>query len=141
MNIEIVLEGKLKESYFKSGVDEYKKRISGYLDIKVLEVSSTDDFIQNVKKNDFVVTLEIEGKQLDSVQFADKLKEIENDGFYNKIIFLIGGSNGLSDNVKSKSNFGFSMSKLTFLHQEAVLILIEQIYRSIRILKNEPYHK
>ena len=85
--------------------------------------------------------MEIEGKQLSSEEFARKIKDIEQDGFYNEIIFLIGGAEGLDKEVRSLANFSFSMSKMTFLHQEAVLILIEQIYRAFKILNNEPYHK
>lgn len=141
MNIIVALEGKLKENCFKIGVEEFKKRLTGYIDLKVVEVSSMDDFVQNLKSTDYKISLEIEGKMLDSVQFANKIREIELDGFYNKIVFLIGGSDGLSDYVKQKADFKFSMSKLTFLHQEATMILVEQIYRAIKILKNEPYHK
>ena len=141
MNIVVVLEGKLKEKYFKLGVDEFKKRLTGYLDLKVLEVDSMDEYIKTLKNNDYKITMEIEGKELSSIEFAQKIKDIENDGFYNKIVFLIGGSEGLSNEVKSISDFKFSMSKLTFLHQEAALILVEQIYRAIKILKNETYHK
>ena len=141
MNIEIILEGKLKESCFKTGFDEFKKRLTGYIDLKLVEVSDMNQFIETTKKQDYIITLEIEGKMLTSPEFAEKIRQIETDGFYNKILFLIGGSEGLSDYVKQKSNFKFSMSKLTFLHQEACLILIEQIYRAFKILKNEPYHK
>lgn len=141
MNIIVALEGKLKENCFKIGVEEFKKRLTGYIDLKVVEVSSMDDFVENLKSTDYKISLEIEGKMLDSVQFANKIREIELDGFYNKIVFLIGGSDGLSDYVKQKADFKFSMSKLTFLHQEATMILVEQIYRAIKILKNEPYHK
>ncbi len=141
MNIDVVLEGKLKESCFKTGADEFKKRLNGYITLKIIEVQSVDDFIKSIKQNDFVITLEIEGTPLTSVEFAQKLREIELEGYYNKVVFLIGGSNGLSDKAKEKSDFKFSMSKLTFLHQEACMILIEQIYRAVKILKNEPYHK
>ena len=141
MNIQIVLEGKLKESFYKEGVEEYKKRLLGYFDVKIIEVSSMDDYVKNLKNNEYKITMEIEGKELSSLQFADKIREIENDGFYNKIVFLIGGSDGLTDEVKRISNFKLSMSKMTFLHQEAVLILIEQIYRAAKILKGETYHK
>ena len=85
--------------------------------------------------------MEIEGKNLSSEEFAKKLDDIEKDGYYNEILFLIGGAYGLDNEVRKKSNFKFSMSKLTFLHQEAVLILMEQIYRAYKILNNEPYHK
>ncbi len=138
MNIKIILEAKLKESYFKSGVFEYQKRLLGK--VEVVEVASISDYIKN-KQNSFKITLEIEGKQLTSEDFASKIREIENDGYYNEILFLIGGAYGLEKDVRNRSDFKFSLSKLTFLHQEAVLILIEQIYRAYKILNNEPYHK
>ena len=142
MNIKIVLEGKIKEPYFKLGVEEFKKRLTGYTSLKIVETSSIADFLKNsVKLNSYIITLEIEGETLSSPEFAQKIKEIETDGAYNEIIFLIGGSGGLVREVRDKSNFKFSMSKLTFLHQEAVMILIEQIYRAYKILNNEKYHK
>lgn len=142
MNIKIILEGKIKEPYFKLGVEEFKKRLTGYTSLKIVETSSIADFLKNsVKLNSYIITLEIEGETLSSPEFAQKIKEIETDGAYNEIIFLIGGSDGLVREVRDKSNFKFSMSKLTFLHQEAVMILIEQIYRAYKILNNEKYHK
>ena len=138
MNTKIVLEAKLKESYFKQGVFEYQKRLLGR--VEIVEVNSIKEYIKN-KQNAFLITMEIEGKQLSSEEFANKLQVIEQDGYYNEILFLIGGAYGLEQDVRNKSNFKFSMSKLTFLHQEAVLILIEQIYRAYKILNNEPYHK
>ncbi len=137
MNIKIVLEGKIKEPYFKLGVDEFKKRLLNK--VEVLEVNNIFEFLKNRTKS-YIITLEIEGKALSSVEFAQKLRQIENNG-ENEILFLIGGAQGLDEKVRNMSDFKFSMSKLTFLHQEAVLILIEQIYRSYRILNNEPYHK
>ena len=138
MNIKIILEAKLKESFYKEGVFEYQKRLLGR--VNVIEVQNIEEYIKN-KQNAYIITLEIEGKELSSVDFANKLKDIENDGYYNEILFLIGGAEGLNENVKKKSNFKLSMSKMTFLHQEAVLILIEQIYRAYKILNNEPYQK
>ena len=138
MNIKIILEAKLKESFYKEGVFEYQKRLLGR--VNVIEVQNIEEYIKN-KQNVYIITLEIEGKELSSVDFANKLKNIENEGYYNEILFLIGGAEGLNENVKKKSNFKLSMSKMTFLHQEAVLILIEQIYRAYKILNNEPYHK
>ena len=138
MNIKIVLEGKLREKFYKEGVLEYQKRLLNR--VEIVEISSIEEYIKN-KNQSYLIALVIEGKELTSIDFANKLKEIELDGFYNEIIFLIGGSEGLSKDVKEISNFKFSMSKLTFLHQEAVLILIEQIYRAYKILNNEPYHK
>ena len=138
MNIKVVLEGKLKESFYQKGALEYQKRLLGR--VNIVEVNNIEEYIKN-KQNAFIITMEIEGKQLSSVEFAHKLREIEQDGYHNEIIFLIGGSDGLEQSVRNKSNFKFSMSKLTFLHQEAVLILMEQIYRAYKILNNEPYHK
>ena len=138
MNIKVVLEGKLKESFYHEGALEYQKRLLGR--VEIVEISNIEEYIKN-KQNAFIVTMEIEGKQLSSVEFAKKIREIETDGYYNEILFLIGGADGLVQNVRNKSNFKFSMSKLTFLHQEAVLILMEQIYRAYKILNNEPYHK
>lgn len=142
MNIKVILEGKIKEPYFKLGIDEFKKRLTGYTSLKIIETNSIAEFIKtNLKQNSYLITLEIEGKQLSSPEFAQKIKETETDGSYNEIIFAIGGSIGLPDEVKQKSNFKFSMSKLTFLHQEACFILMEQIYRAYKILNNETYHK
>lgn len=138
MNIKVVLEAKLKESFYKQGAFEYQKRLLNK--VETVEVENIFQYIQN-KQNAFLITLEIEGKQLSSEQFASKLREIETDGYYNEILFLIGGAYGLDEKVRQKSNFKFSLSKLTFLHQEAVLILMEQIYRAYKILNNEPYHK
>ena len=146
MNIKIVLEGKIKEPYFKLGIEEFKKRLTGYTSLKIIETGSISVFIKTLVKadtkiNSYVITLEIEGSPLSSPEFAQKIKNIETDGSYNEIIFLIGGSDGLPSNAKQISNFKFSMSKLTFLHQEAVFILIEQIYRAYKILNGETYHK
>ena len=138
MNIKIILEGKIKEPYFKLGIEEFKKRL--LKKVEVLEVSNIFEYIKN-KTGAYIVTLEIEGKMLSSEEFARKLREIETSGITNEILFLIGGAEGLSKEVRNLSDFKFSMSKMTFLHQEATFILIEQIYRAFRILNNEPYHK
>ena len=138
MNIKIILEGKIKEPYFKSGVEEFKKRLLNK--VEVLEVSDIFEFLKN-KSGAYIITLEIDGKMLSSIEFARKLREIETSGEANEILFLIGGAEGLSKEVRDLSDFKFSMSKLTFLHQEATFILIEQIYRAHKILNNEPYHK
>ncbi len=141
MNIKILLTGKIKEPYFKLGIEEFKKRL--FNAVEIVELPSDTKMLEYVKgrPSSYIITMEIEGQMLSSVQFAAKLKEIEQEGIYNEILFLIGGSEGLSEYVKTMAHFKFSMSKLTFLHQEAVLILIEQIYRAYRILNNEPYHK
>ncbi len=141
MNIKIILEGKLKESFYKNGVKEYQKRLLNK--VKVIEVDNIEQYLKTIKtrQQSFIVTLEIEGQELNSIEFAHKLRQIELGENVNEILFLIGGAEGLSENLRKNSDFKFSMSKLTFLHQEAVLILIEQIYRAYKILNNEPYHK
>ena len=138
MNIKIILEGKIKEPYFKLGIDEFKKRLLNK--VEVLEISNISEFLKN-KSGAYIVTLEIEGKMLSSKEFAQKLRKIETSGIANEILFLIGGAEGLSKEVRDLSDFKLSMSKMTFLHQEATFILIEQIYRAYKILNNEPYHK
>ncbi len=138
MNIKIVLEAKLKESFYLAGFKEYQKRL--YNKVQLIEVESINDYLQN-KKQAFIISLEIEGIMFTSEKFAYKLREIEQDGFYSEILFLIGGAYGLSEQVRKKSNLKLSLSKMTFLHQEAVLVLAEQIYRAYKILNNEPYHK
>ena len=138
MNIKIILEGKIKEPYFKLGIEEFKKRLLNK--VEVLEVFNISEFLKN-KSGAYIVTLEIEGKMLSSKEFAQKLREIETSGIANEILFLIGGAEGLSKEVRDLSDFKLSMSKMTFLHQEATFILIEQIYRAYKILNNEPYHK
>lgn len=138
MNIKILLDGKIKEPCFKLGIDEFKKRL--FNSVEVIETSNIASYIKE-RKNSYIIAMEIEGKMLSSTEFATKLKEIEQDCYYNEILFLIGGAEGLCPEAKALADFKFSMSKLTFLHQEAVLILIEQIYRAHRILNNEPYHK
>ncbi len=141
MNIKILLTGKIKEPYFKLGVDEFKKRLFNI--VEVVEFPSDIKMLEYVDKSaaPYIIAMEIEGKMLSSVEFAQKLREVEQEGRSNEILFLIGGSEGLSNELKARAHFKFSMSKLTFLHQEAAFILIEQIYRAYRILNNEPYHK
>ena len=98
-----------------------------------------EEYIKN-KQNAFIITMEIEGKQLSSEDFANKITELTNDGIQ-EIVFVIGSSCGIGKNVSNRANFKMSMSKMTFLHQFARLILVEQIYRAFKILKNETYHK
>ena len=96
--------------------------------------------MKKIDSKDFIVTMEIEGKQLSSVDFAQKIKEISNDGV-NEIVFVIGGANGLDKSVKERADFKLSFSKMTFPHQLARVMLAEQIYRAFKIINNENYHK
>ncbi|TFD99508.1 23S rRNA (pseudouridine(1915)-N(3))-methyltransferase RlmH [Jeotgalibacillus sp. R-1-5s-1] len=159
MKISIITVGKLKEKYLKQGIAEYTKRLSAYATIDLIEVpdekapenlSEADVTIVKQKEGErilakiapdtHVITLEIDGKQLTSEQLAKELDQLATYG-KSKIAFIIGGSLGLSDEVKQRSNYALSFSKMTFPHQLMKLVLLEQIYRSFRIVRNEPYHK
>ena len=147
MRIHIVCIGKLKERYWTDAVAEYSKRLSRYCDIEILQLkeskladkaSPADEqnviyeegqtILKNIKDNSYVITLEIKGKELSSEELSD-------------ITFVIGGSLGLSREVSQRADFKLSFSKMTFPHQMMRVILMEQIYRSFKILKNETYHK
>lgn len=149
MNFKIVSVGNLKEDYLKKGVAEYQKRISGYGKLELIEIPEsprnnvTEEgalILRRLKDDDFVIALAIDGRQHDSIELANYLEDI----FTYKsscITFIIGGSNGLDVTVLKRANFKLSFSKVTFPHQLMKLILVEQIYRSIKIIKNEQYHK
>ena len=150
--IKIVCVGKIKEKYFKDAINEYIKRIGKYTKLEIIEINDLDrlninDILQkegeailkHIKDRDYVVTLEIEGIKMNSIELASK---IDNMFFKNSnITFVIGGSYGLSDEVKNRSNFKLSFSDFTFPHQLFRVILLEQIYRSFKINNNESYHK
>ena len=150
--IKIVTVGSLKEKYLKDAQEEYIKRLKKYTNIEIIELkdeSFNDDkktkevegnkILKNIKNKDYVITLEIEGKELSSIELANKLDNIYLTN--SDITFIIGGSLGLSEKVKERSNYKLSFSKLTFPHQLFRIILLEQIYRSCKINNNESYHK
>ena len=156
MKIKIIALGKLKEDFLRKGIDEFLKRLTPYASVEIIELPAIeikDDnltekilkeegekILSHIKKEAFVITLEIKGTQLSSEDFASKIEEVTNYG-YNELIFVIGSSCGLSKIVSDRANFKLSISKMTFLHQFIRLILIEQIYRAFKILKRESYHK
>lgn len=156
MNIKIIALGKLKEKFLKDGIDEFLKRLTPYANTEIIELSPVEIKDENlieraldeegekilsyIKPQSYVITLEIEGKQLSSPDFAKKINDLTNDGI-SEIVFIIGSSHGLSKNVSNRANFKLSFSKMTFLHQFARLILVEQIYRAFKIIRNESYHK
>ncbi|TKH11625.1 23S rRNA (pseudouridine(1915)-N(3))-methyltransferase RlmH [Peribacillus simplex] len=159
MKITIITVGKLKEKYLKQGIAEYTKRLSAYANIELVEVPdekapenlSTADMdivkqkegeriLAKVSPDTYVITLEINGKQLTSEQLATHMDQLATYG-KSKIAFIIGGSLGLGNEVLSRSDFALSFSKMTFPHQLMKLVLVEQIYRAFRINRNEPYHK
>lgn len=142
--IKIICVGKLKEKYLVDACIEYSKRISKYTKIEIIELKDSniieekDNILKHINK-DYIITLEIEGKMLDSISLSKKIDNI----FLNNpnITFIIGGSLGLHEDIKKISNFKLSFSKLTFPHQLFRVMLLEQIYRSFKILNNETYHK
>lgn len=159
MKITILCVGKIKEKYFIDAIKEYSKRLSKYVNLEIIEVSDekTPDnasetvekqikekegerLLKYIKDNQYVITLEIAGKQLDSVELSNHINKLGIDGKSN-ICFVIGGSLGLDDRIKKRADFKLSFSKMTFPHQLMRVVLLEQIYRAYRIIHNEPYHK
>ena len=159
MKITIITVGKIKEKYLKDAIAEYTKRLSKYCKLEIVEVADektpdnasevveeqirskeAERILKYVKEDAYVVTLEINGKQLTSEELADKVEKLGVQGT-SHIIFIIGGSIGLGKEVLAKSNYALSFSKMTFPHQLMRVILLEQIYRSYRIINGEPYHK
>lgn len=140
MNINIIAVGKIREKYISLGIDEFMKRLAPYSPVKVIEVDSEDKILSRIKGNPYIIVLEINGKSLSSEEFAEKLREISLSGV-NEAVFIIGGAEGLPQEVKNAANLLLSFSKMTFPHQLMRLILLEQIYRAFRILNREPYHK
>ena len=150
--IKIICVGKIKEKYLCDAIDEYKKRLSKYTKLEIIEVTDINSLDVNVILNkegkliekhindkDYVITLEIEGNMLNSIELSNKINTIFNTN--SNIVFIIGGSYGLSPVIKQRSNYSLSFSKLTFPHQLFRVNLLEQIYRSFKILNNESYHK
>ena len=156
MNIKIIALGKIKEKFLKEGIDEFMKRLTPYASVEILELSPIEikdenltqkvldqegeKILAHIKPQSFVITMEIKGKILSSEEFAQKIEDLTNDGV-SEIVFVIGSSCGISPNVSARANFKMSMSKMTFLHQFARLLLVEQIYRAFKIIKGETYHK
>lgn len=142
--IKIICVGKLKEQYLKDAVIEYSKRISKYTKLEIIELkdSNINDEKQEILKHinkDYIITLEIEGNSISSVDLA---KKIDNTLITSpNICFIIGGSDGLHEDIKKISDYKLSFSNLTFPHQLFRVMLLEQIYRSFKILNNETYHK
>lgn len=156
MKIKIIALGKVKEKFLKEGICEFLKRLTPYVNIEIIEINPIEikdenltekilhlegeKILAQIKPEMFVITLEIEGENMSSEKFAYKLEDIFNQG-HNEIAFIIGSSCGLSKIVSDRANYKLSLSKMTFLHNFARLILLEQIYRAFKILKGETYHK
>lgn len=159
MKMTIIAVGKIKERFYTEALSEYSKRLSKYVKLEVLEVADekTPDqasereeaqildkegqrILSKIPQNAYVVALAIEGKMLTSEGLSEKLAELGLRGD-SHVAFVIGGSLGLAPSVMERADFKLSFSKMTFPHQLMRVILLEQIYRAMRIMRNEPYHK
>lgn len=159
MKITLITVGKIKEKYLKDAIAEYSKRLSKYCKLEIVEVAdekTPDQVSENVerqirqkegerilryvKDDAYVFTLEIGGTMLDSVAFAKKIETLGIQG-KSHLIFIIGGSIGLGEEVLRRSDYALSFSKMTFPHQLMRVILLEQVYRGYRIIEGAPYHK
>ena len=150
--IKLITVGTIKEKYLKDAIDEYTKRIKKYTNIELIEVKDeglveetkaisleAEKIKKHLNSKDYIITMEIEGKQITSKEFAEKLNQIQIEN--SNIVFIIGGSYGLSNELKQMAKYHLSFSKLTFPHQLFRVLLLEQIYRCYKILNNESYHK
>lgn len=143
--IKIICVGKIKEKYLKEGIEDYSKRIKKYHKIELIELNDSNmeeeakEIIKYINPKDYVITLEIEGNIVSSEQLSQMIDKTFIT--HPNIVFIIGGSDGISNSIKNISNYKLSFSKLTFPHQLFRIILLEQIYRSFKIMNNETYHK
>ncbi len=156
MNISIISVGKIKEKFMADAIAEFLKRLTPFAGIKIIEIQAEklrneydekrareiegERILSLLNKEDFNIGLFIEGRQLSSVEFSEKIKELTNSGI-TKINFIIGGATGLDEKVEQAVDYKLSFSKMTFTHQLMRIILLEQIYRAFKIINNEPYHK
>lgn len=158
MKITLITVGKIKEKYLKDAIAEYSKRLSKYCKLDIIEVSDEktpdqasetveegirskgEKILRYIKDDMYVITLEIAGKMLTSEELAERIEKLGIQG-KSSIAFVIGGSIGLGKEVLKRSDYALSFSKMTFPHQLMRVILLEQVYRSYRIMNGEPYHK
>ena len=159
MKITLVTVGKIKEKYYTAAIEEYSKRLSRYCKLEIIQVADEktpdnagealetqikekegDRILASIRDGACVIALAIEGKMLDSVELSQKIDRLGVSGT-SHIAFVIGGSLGLAPAVMKRANYALSFSRMTFPHQLMRVVLLEQLYRSYRILKNEPYHK
>lgn len=159
MKITMITVGKIKEKYFTMAIQEYAKRLQAYCRLEIIQVADertpdkssdhenqlikekeAERILRSIKEDAYVITLEIQGKQLSSEQLANKIQDLGVQG-NSHICFIIGGSLGLHVSVCQRADFALSFSEMTFPHQLMRVILLEQIYRSFRIIHHQPYHK
>lgn len=159
MKISVITVGKIKEKFYQQAIEEYAKRLSRYCKLEIIEVADEKTIencpesieqqikekegqriLSKIKDNSYVITLEINGKMLDSVELSNKMSSCMVGGD-SHLTFIIGGSLGLAAEVSKRADYKLSFSKMTFPHQLMRVVLLEQIYRGFRIMNGEPYHK
>ena len=149
---KLICVGKIKEKYLKEAINEYQKRLSKYTKLDIVELKDItyddidkvkkeegENILKNIKNSDNVIILDINGQELTSAELAKKIEKLEQQN--SDLTFIIGGSYGLSEEVKQRANYSLSFSKLTFPHQLFRVIFLEQLYRTYKIRNNESYHK
>lgn len=159
MKVTILAVGKIKEKFYRQAIDEFEKRLSRYCKLEIIEVanektpdhaSSAEEaqikekegqrLLKHIREDAWVCALAIEGKMLDSVEFSEKIESLGVSGV-SHVMFVVGGSLGLAESVLKRADYALSFSKMTFPHQLMRVILLEQVYRSFRIMAKQPYHK
>jgi 23S rRNA (pseudouridine1915-N3)-methyltransferase len=159
MQVVVIAVGKLKEKYWREALAEYAKRLSAYVQLEIVEVQDEPSPEQlsdagraqvlrvegariekHLRDRDGIVVLDLNGKMLDSKAWSQKYDDLRGQGF-GRLVFIIGGSNGLDDSIRRRSAFRWCFGPITLPHQLARIVLVEQLYRGIRILRGEPYHK
>ncbi len=150
--IKIICVGKIKEKYFVDAIKEYEKRLSKYTKLEIIEVMDSnisdinkalkieqDAIIKHINEKDYLILLDLDGIELSSIELSEELEKIEQ--ISSNLVFVIGGSNGVSDALKQMAKKRISFSRLTFPHQLFRVLLLEQLYRSYKIRYHESYHK
>lgn len=159
MKITLVTVGKIKEKFFEDAIKEYSKRLSRYCKLEILQVADEKTpegaseavelqikekegqrILSLIRDDAYVIALAIEGKMLDSEELAERIEKLGVSGI-SQIVFVIGGSLGLSAQVMKRADYALSFSRMTFPHQLMRVVLLEQIYRGYRIMNHQPYHK
>jgi 23S rRNA (pseudouridine1915-N3)-methyltransferase len=147
MNINLICVGTLKERYWKEAADEYRKRLSKYCSLTMDEIKEDTAkdaegiaILRRVKDESYVIALDMRGGALSSEDFADKLSALPHAG-KNHIVFIIGGPLGLADAVLARADLRLSLSKMTYPHRMARIVLLEQLFRAFKIIRNEAYHR
>lgn len=154
LKINLYCVGSIKEKYLQDAINEYIKRLSKFAKVEIIEMNESklqdnnieatiklegENFLKRLKKEEYLMILDLHGKEIDSVEFSEEIKNLKDRGV-SPINFFIGGTFGISDEVRKRANFKLSLSKMTFTHQFTRVLILEQIYRAFKIINNEQYH-